>query len=120
MGKRFGLEQQQVPRTVAAKRAEADSNDPGRRVARVEGRSSLARLGVGIHVTAPTIHADFGATDDPDYPGTRIRLEVWNCGELHVCLQPGMKVCQQQFPLSLCENPSGRFGACFWRVMWVS
>jgi dCTP deaminase len=65
-----------------------------RLAARVEGRSSLARLGVGVHVTAPTIHAGFGVTADPDYPGTRIRLEVWNCGPLHVCLQKGMKVCQ--------------------------
>jgi dCTP deaminase len=61
---------------------------------RVEGRSSLARLGVGIHVTAPTIHAGFGFTDDPQYPGTRIRLEIWNCGPLHVCLEKGMKICQ--------------------------
>jgi dCTP deaminase len=61
---------------------------------RVEGRSSLARLGVGIHVTAPTIHAGFGSTEDPQYPGTRIRLEIWNCGPLHVCLEKGMKVCQ--------------------------
>ncbi len=61
---------------------------------RVEGRSSLARLGVGVHVTAPTIHAGFGATDDPQYPGTRIRLEIWNCGPLHVCLEKGMKICQ--------------------------
>jgi dCTP deaminase len=65
-----------------------------RLAARVEGRSSLARLGVGVHVTAPTIHAGFGVTDDPQYPGTRIRLEIWNCGPLHVCLQKGMKVCQ--------------------------
>jgi dCTP deaminase len=65
-----------------------------RLAARVEGRSSLARLGVGVHVTAPTIHAGFGYTDDPGYPGTRIRLEIWNCGPLHVCLQPGMKICQ--------------------------
>ncbi len=65
-----------------------------RLAARVEGRSSLARLGVGIHVTAPTIHAGFGVTDDPQYPGTRIRLEIWNCGPLHVCLEKGMKVCQ--------------------------
>ena len=28
--------------------------------ARVEGKSSLARIGLGIHVTAPTIHAGFG------------------------------------------------------------
>jgi deoxycytidine triphosphate deaminase len=48
----------------------------------------------GVHVTAPTIHAGFGYTDDPNYPGTRIRLEIWNCGPLHVCLQPGMKICQ--------------------------
>jgi dCTP deaminase len=61
---------------------------------RVEGRSSLARLGVGVHVTAPTIHAGFGAPADPQYPGTRIRLEIWNCGPLHVCLEKGMKICQ--------------------------
>jgi deoxycytidine triphosphate deaminase len=30
-----------------------------RLAARVEGKSSLARLGIGIHVTAPTIHAGF-------------------------------------------------------------
>jgi dCTP deaminase len=65
-----------------------------RLAARVEGRSSLARLGVGVHVTAPTIHSGFGFTGDPQYPGTRIRLEIWNCGPLHVCIQPGMKVCQ--------------------------
>ena len=55
---------------------------------------SLARLGVGVRVTAPTIHAGFGCTDDPNYPGTRIRLEIWNCGALHVCLQTVMKICQ--------------------------
>jgi hypothetical protein len=65
-----------------------------RLAARVEGRSSLAQLGVGIHVTAPTIHAGFGFTDDPKHSSTRIRLEIWNCGPLHICLQKGMKVCQ--------------------------
>jgi dCTP deaminase len=65
-----------------------------RLAARVEGRSSLARLAVGVHVTARTIHAGFGVTLDPQHPGTRIRLEIWNCGPLHVCLQRGMKVCQ--------------------------
>jgi dCTP deaminase len=65
-----------------------------RLAARVEGRSSLARLGVGVHVTAPTIHAGFGSTKDPEYPGTRIQLEIWNCGPLRVCLQAGMKICQ--------------------------
>ncbi|HTU17766.1 MAG TPA: dCTP deaminase [Gemmataceae bacterium] len=65
-----------------------------RLAARVEGRSSLARLGVGVHVTAPTIHAGFGFTDAPGYPGTRIRLEIWNCGPLAVCLPQQMKICQ--------------------------
>lgn len=65
-----------------------------RLAARVEGRSSLARLGIGVHVTAPTIHSGFGAIDDPQHEGTRIRLEIWNCGPIHVCLEKGMKVCQ--------------------------
>jgi dCTP deaminase len=61
---------------------------------RVEGRSSMARLGVGAHVTAPTIHAGFGFLEDPQHIGTQIRLEIWNCGPLHVCLEKGMKICQ--------------------------
>jgi dCTP deaminase len=65
-----------------------------RLAARVEGRSGVARLAVGVHVTAPTVHAGFGATEDPNYPGTRIRLEIWNCGPLSVCLETGMKICQ--------------------------
>lgn len=43
-----------------------------RLAARVEGRSSLARLGLGVHVTAPIIHAGFGHTSDSAYIGTRI------------------------------------------------
>ncbi|HEV3387276.1 MAG TPA: hypothetical protein VG097_20830, partial [Gemmata sp.] len=39
--------------------------------ARVEGKSSLARIGIGIHVTAPTIHPGFGSTPR----GNPIRLE---------------------------------------------
>jgi dCTP deaminase len=39
--------------------------------ARVEGKSSLARVGIGVHVTAPTIHAGFGyLPDDPTFPGS--------------------------------------------------
>src|SRR5258708_4142563 len=42
-----------------------------RLAARVEGKSSLARLGIGVHVTAPTIHAGFGyKKDDETYPGS--------------------------------------------------
>jgi dCTP deaminase len=68
-----------------------------RLAARVEGKSSLARLGLGVHVTAPTIHAGFGATGDPDYPGSAIRLEMWNIGRLRIKLEQGMPICQVIF-----------------------
>jgi dCTP deaminase len=53
--------------------------------ARVEGRSSLARCGVLIHFTAPTIHAGFEET---------ITLEIINMGETKFLLFPGMFICQ--------------------------
>lgn len=66
--------------------------------ARVEGKSSLARLGIGIHVTAPTIHAGFGVKqDDAKYPGSRIRLEIFHHGYYPVKLKPGMLICQLVF-----------------------
>jgi dCTP deaminase len=69
-----------------------------RLAARVEGKSSLARLGLGVHVTAPTIHAGFGCSDlDPDYPGNPIQLEIWNTGPVPVVLKAGMRICQLIF-----------------------
>ena len=66
--------------------------------ARVEGKSSLARIGLGIHVTAPTIHPGFGVDPrKPKYPGSPIRLEIWNCGELRIRLTKGMAICQLIF-----------------------
>ncbi|OWK45679.1 dCTP deaminase [Fimbriiglobus ruber] len=66
--------------------------------ARVEGKSSLARLGLGVHVTAPTIHAGFGDRTIPkDYPGNPIQLEIWNVGPLDIVLVSGMKICQLIF-----------------------
>lgn len=56
--------------------------------ARVEGKSSLARLGISIHVTAPTIHAGFRG---------EIQLEMFNFSENTVVLDPGMWVCQLIF-----------------------
>jgi len=71
-----------------------------RLAARVEGKSSLARLGIGVHVTAPTIHAGFGfKKDDPDYPGSPLQLEMWNAGPLDVKLVEGMAICQIIFEL---------------------
>lgn len=61
----------------------------GARVAaRVEGKSSLARLGLSVHMTAPTIHAGFDG---------RIRLEVTNHGHFPIRLRPGMRICQLIF-----------------------
>lgn len=53
--------------------------------ARVEGRSSLARLGLLVHFTAPTIHAGFNGT---------ITLEMINLGPSAIRLTPGMRICQ--------------------------
>jgi dCTP deaminase len=69
-----------------------------RLAARVEGKSSLARLGLGAHVTAPTIHAGFGATEwDLTFVGNPIQLEIWNTGPLPVVLRPGLSICQLIF-----------------------
>jgi dCTP deaminase len=66
--------------------------------ARVEGKSSLARIGIGVHVTAPTIHAGFGyRPGDPTFPGNPIQLEIWNVGPLTVRLVEGMRICQLIF-----------------------
>jgi dCTP deaminase len=59
-----------------------------RLAARVEGRSSLARLGLGVHVTAPTIHAGFRG---------HIALEITNQGPLPIRLRPGLRICQLIF-----------------------
>jgi dCTP deaminase len=66
--------------------------------ARVEGKSNLARLGLGVHVTAPTIHAGFGFKEnDPTFRGNPIQLEIWNAGPFTVTLMAGMKICQLIF-----------------------
>ena len=66
--------------------------------ARVEGKSSLARLGLGIHVTAPTIHAGFGFDPStPDSNGNPIQLEIFNVGPLKIRLRKGMAICQLIF-----------------------
>lgn len=61
----------------------------------VEGKSSLARIGVGVHVTAPTIHAGFVVDPNkPDQRGTVIQLEIFNLAEWSVILDTGMRICQ--------------------------
>lgn len=73
---------------------------PSRIAARVEGKSGLARLGLGVHVTAPTIHAGFGAKEkDPTYPGSPIQLVIWNFATVPIRLRKGMLICQLIFEI---------------------
>lgn len=53
--------------------------------ARVEGKSSLARCGLLVHFTAPTIHTGFNGS---------ITLEIINLGPSEILLKPGMSICQ--------------------------
>ncbi len=65
---------------------------PDNIVARLEGRSSLGRLGVVVHATASII--------DPGWRG-KIVLELANHGLMPVALYPGMRICSVTFePLS--------------------
>ena len=58
---------------------------PNYLAARVEGRSSYARVGISVHQTASTIHATFQG---------QIRLEISHTGYLSCRLQPGEPICQ--------------------------
>jgi len=53
--------------------------------ARVEGRSSLARIGLTVHLTAPTIHCGFQGP---------ITLELINHSFFHLRMVPGSVICQ--------------------------
>lgn len=53
--------------------------------ARIEGRSSYARLGLIVHFTAPTIHAGFEGV---------IALEIINLGPHPIMLRPRTRICQ--------------------------
>lgn len=56
--------------------------------ARLEGRSSLGRLGIVVHSTAALIHPGIKA---------RIVLELGNHAPIPVALYPGMRVCSVSF-----------------------
>ena len=70
-------------------------------VGRLEGRSSLGRLGVVIHSTAGYL--------DPSFEG-RVTLEISNLANLPIALYPGMRIGQISF--SLMTTPADRpYGA---------
>ncbi len=54
-------------------------------VGRLDGRSSLGRLGIIVHSTAGFI--------DPGFNGT-ITLEISNLNNIAVAIYPGMRICQ--------------------------
>jgi len=64
----------------------------------LDGRSSLARLGLMVHVTAHRI--------DPGWCG-QIVLEIFNSGKLPLALKPGMDICAINFEIlsSPAEKP---------------
>lgn len=71
---------------LAVTRERVNLRRTSRLAARVEGRSSMARLGLVVHLTAPTIHAGFQGN---------ITLEMVNFGRFHLRLVPNStRVCQ--------------------------
>lgn len=54
-------------------------------VMRVEGKSSIGRLGLLVHATAGFI--------DPGFVG-RITLELYNANSVPIILKPGVRICQ--------------------------
>jgi dCTP deaminase len=64
--------------------------------ARVEGRSSLARIGLAVHLTAPTIHAGFNGP---------ITLEIINHGRFYLRFVPN-KTMICQFIIERLDTPA--------------
>ncbi len=71
--------------------------------ARIEGKSSLARLGLSIHATVPTVQPGFNGT---------LRLEMSSVGPFPVILEAGMEIAQlivERVGLPAADPYSGRF-----------
>jgi deoxycytidine triphosphate deaminase len=64
----------------------------------VEGRSTLGRAFVTVHITAPFVH---NGTDH------QITLEITNLGKWNVVLRKGMNICQMSF-VELVGDPTVR------------
>lgn len=73
---------------------------PENMVGRLEGKSSLGRIGIVIHSTAGYV--------DPGFNG-QLTLEISNLAPLPIALYPGMRICQISFALmtSKANNPYG-------------
>lgn len=76
----------------------------GKLAARVEGRSTLARLGLGVHITAPVIHSGFSGP---------IVLEFMNHGPHQLRLRPGHTCVCQIVVETLSSEPTGQLDTVF-------
>ena len=70
---------------------------PNHLVGWLDGRSSLARVGLMVHLTAHAI--------DPGWNG-RITLEFFNSGRLPLALRPHMRICAVSF--EILTSPTSR------------
>jgi len=73
--------------------------------ARIDGRSSMGRLGLVVHSTAGNV--------DPGFKGN-LTLEIANIGKIPIILRPGLRVCQLVFDVlsSPTTNPyKKKYGA---------
>ena len=77
--------------------------EKSRIAARIEGRSTLARIGLSVHLTAPTIQLGFRG---------HLVLEIKNNAKLGIRLTPGMEICQLIFE-RVDEQASGGIGTSF-------
>ena len=76
---------------------------PSHLAARIEGKSSLGRFGLSVHVTAPTVMAGFKG---------RLYLEMYNWGPFPIELSRGMKIAQlvlEQVSLPPLREHTGQF-----------
>jgi len=70
-------------------------------LARLEGRSSLGRIGIIVHSTA--------AIFDPGWRG-KVVMELGNLGRMPVALYPGMRICSLTF-----EEVSSKVEIPYWK-----
>jgi dCTP deaminase len=88
-GEYFVLERQQFILAQTREKVELPLNHAKNTetclAARIEGKSSRARIGLLIHFTAPTVHPGFGGT---------LTLEMINLGPARILLQPEMPIAQ--------------------------
>lgn len=86
------------PRSFALAITKESFTLPDNIMGRLDGRSSLGRLGVVVHSTA--------ARFDPGWSGQAV-MELGNLGPMPVILYEGMRICALTFETlsSACENP---------------